>query len=229
MATVGIELVVGIVVRCIPGILLAASIAMPVAAQVPEFSDTLRGETFVARSERFASTHVTSLSTDYHFGLDQLSGLVRSHLLSSTTLLGTPATKDQVDLLVDVDFLLPGALRLFTLTEGTLTNDVRGASTIVPGLNNTAALFTGVGTRISDEDSNRIGIAVGGAYNRLPEVVSMARWSADPSSATTTSVSMRVHAGSTSLRDTTAMPISTYRWSGSFLRAAGEISRSVMI
>lgn len=147
-------------------LLLLALLAPAASAQVPEFSDTLRGETFVARSERFASTQSTTLSTDYHLRAGLLNGLVRSHLLSSTTLIGDPATKDQVDLVVDLDYLLPGSMRLFTLTEGTLTNDVRGAGTLVPGLNNTGALFTGVGGRFFDDDSNRIGIAVGAAYNR---------------------------------------------------------------
>jgi hypothetical protein len=147
-------------------LLLMIVVSATAIAQVPEFSDTLRGETFVARSERFASTQSTSLSTDYHLRTGMLNGFVRSHLLSSTTLLGDPATKDQVDLVVDLDYLLPGSMRLFTLTEGTLTNDVRGGGTLVPGLNNTGALFTGVGARFFDDDSNRIGMAVGGAYNR---------------------------------------------------------------
>lgn len=134
--------------------------------QVPEFSDTLRGETFVARTERFGSTHLTSLSTDYRLGAGLVNGIIRSHLLSSTTLFGAPATKDQVDLLIDLDYALPGAMRLFALSEGTLTNDVQGAGTLVPGLNNTGALFLGVGGRFYNADSNRIGVAVGGAYNR---------------------------------------------------------------
>jgi|GEM_PF-2359595 len=147
-------------------LVLAAGIPAPEArAQVPEFPDSLSRQWVIARTERYEATHMSSLAGDYivHQGL--INGLVRSNLLTSTTLLDNPTTRDQVDLLVDLEYDLPSTMRLFFHTEGTLTNDVQ-RNGLIPGINNTAASFVGVGGRIIDSSGNRIGIAIGGTYNR---------------------------------------------------------------
>jgi hypothetical protein len=148
-------------------VLLACILLVPAAAraQVPEFPDTLDRQWIVARAERYAATHTTSLGTDYHVQQDRVQGIVRTNLASTTTLLGSPSTKDQIDALIDFEYDLPSSLRLFFLTEGTLTNDLQRDARI-PGLNNTAATFIGVGGRAVDRNGNRIGLAIGGAYNR---------------------------------------------------------------
>ncbi len=136
------------------------------AAQVPEFSDSLGGRSIIARTERFLSTHTTSLSTDFVHHDQLFHTSLRSYLQSSTTLIGIPTTRDQADVLLDLEYELPGAMRLFSIAQGTLTNEVRNETTVVPGLNNTAASFLGVGTRWVGADSNRVGVAAGVAYNR---------------------------------------------------------------
>jgi hypothetical protein len=140
--------------------------ALVASAQVPEFPDTLSRQEAIARTERFSSTHTTSFFADYHLDQPYLAGIVRTYLQSSTSLLGLPATRDQIDAMVDVQYQLPSSMRLFMLGEGTLTNDVKNGAQLIPGLNNTAATFLGVGGRVVDQSGNRIGAAVGAAYNR---------------------------------------------------------------
>lgn len=134
-------------------------------AQAPEFPDSIAAQSLVARTERYSATHNASLALDYTLDQPFVTGTVRSWILSSTTLLGQPTTRDQIDLLADVQYKLPSPVNLFMLFEGTMTNDI-GGETLIPGLNNTATTFVGVGGRAEDERGNRIGVAVGGAYNR---------------------------------------------------------------
>lgn len=156
-----------ILLQCIAVIGVVLCIAPESAAgQVPTLPDTLFGQHIVVRSERFASTHTTSLAGDYRFTAQRSRGSIRTYMLSSTSMLGEPSTKDQIDAVVDVEYLVPGSMRLMLLTEGTLSNDVRNNLTTIPGINNTAATFVGVGGRYVDEQGNRGGVAVGGAYNR---------------------------------------------------------------
>jgi len=135
------------------------------AAQVPEFPDSLVRQQVQARTERYEGTHTTSLWTDYRLSQGLVDGTLRSYLLSSTTLLGDPTTRDQVDAEVDMEYKMASAFHPFMITEGTLTNDAT-RSARVPGLNNTAAAFIGVGGRLADDAGNRVGLAVGGTYNR---------------------------------------------------------------
>jgi hypothetical protein len=148
-------------------ILLLSFIFIPriARAQVPEFPDTLDRQWIMARAERYAATHTTSLTTDYQLMQSHAQGIVRTNLSSTTTLLGSPSTKDQVDALVDLEYILPSSMRLFFITEGTLTNDLQHDA-LIPGVNNTAASFVGIGGRAVDQNGNKIGLAVGGAYNR---------------------------------------------------------------
>ena len=150
--------------------LLAAAAAAPLSpalrAQIVDLPDTLNSQQIVIRSERFASTHTTSLGINYDASGPTTRGTVRTYMLSSTSLLGNPTTKDQVDAVVEVEVLLPGSMRLMLITEGTLSNDVRNNLTTLPGINNTATTFSGVGGRYVDTRGNRFGLAVGGAYNR---------------------------------------------------------------
>ena len=156
-----------ILLQCITVIGVVWCIAPESAAgQVPTLPDTLFGQHIVVRSERFASTHTTSLAGDYRFTAQRSRGSIRTYMLSSTSMLGESSTKDQIDAVVDVEYLVPGSMRLMLLTEGTLSNDVRNNLTTIPGINNTAATFVGVGGRYVDEQGNRGGVAVGGAYNR---------------------------------------------------------------
>ena len=134
-------------------------------AQIPTFPDSLHPQSLVARTERFSSTHNASLSLDYRLHQELFTGQFRTYLLSSTTLLGTPVTRDQIDMVADMQYELPSPVNLFLLFEGTMTNDA-GADELIPGLNNTAALFAGVGGRTEDDLGNHAGVAVGGAYNR---------------------------------------------------------------
>lgn len=152
---------------CVIALLAIAALApsQVMRAQVPEFPDTLDKQWIVARAERFAATHTTSLSTDYHLQQKLLYGLVRTNLASTTTLIGNPTTRDQIDALIDMEYRLPSTMRLFFISEGTLTNDLQHDARI-PGLNNTAATFIGIGGRVIDKQGNRIGVAFGGAYNR---------------------------------------------------------------
>lgn len=148
-------------------VLLAGTTASrPLAAQIPDLPDTLYGQHVVLRTERFASTHTTSLAGDYRVESPMTRGTVRTFMLSSTSLLGSATTKDQIDAVVDLEYILPGSMRLMMLTEGTLSNDVRNNLSTLPGINNTAATFVGVGGRYFDASGNRIGVAIGGAYNR---------------------------------------------------------------
>jgi hypothetical protein len=137
----------------------------PLCAQVPEFPDSLNRQTVTARTERFASTHTTSLYADYQLQQGIVTGRMRSYLVSSTTLLNDPVTKDQIDTYIDMSYPLPSRMSLFMLAEGTLTNDLK-RDLIIPGLNNTAATFLGIGGRVSDSAGNRIGLGIGGTYNR---------------------------------------------------------------
>jgi len=140
--------------------------SLPARAQVPDLPDSLAGQHLVIRTERFASTHTTSLAGDYRVESPVTRGTVRTFMLSSTSLLGSVTTKDQIDAVVDLEYLLPGAMRLMVLTEGTLSNDVRNNLSTLPGINNTASTFAGIGGRYTDAAGTRIGVAVGGAYNR---------------------------------------------------------------
>ena len=154
----------------IPGtFLLAIAIlfcsARSLDAQIPTFPDSLRPQSLVARTERFSSTHNASLAFDYHIRQAPFSGLFRTYVLSSTTLLGSPITRDQVDLMADMQYELPSPVNLFLLIEGTMTNDA-GNDELIPGLNNTAVTFAGVGGRADDGKGNHAALAFGGAYNR---------------------------------------------------------------
>lgn len=146
---------------------VAILIATPLLlrGQSPEFPDSIEAQTLVARTERYSATHNASLSLDYRLQQPLLTGVIRSYLLSSTTLLGSASTRDQVDLLADMQYNLPSPVNLFLRFEGTMTNDLGGGE-LIPGLNNTATTFVGVGGRAQAENGNHIGIAVGGAYNR---------------------------------------------------------------
>lgn len=147
-------------------LLLGISAWTAARAQVPEFPDSLVNRQWVvARTERYEATHTTSLVGDYIMQRGLINGIVRTNMLTSTTLLDNPATRDQVDLLADLEYNLPSSMRLFFHTEGTLTNDVQ-RNGLIPGINNTAASFVGVGGRVTDKNGNRIGIAAGGTYNR---------------------------------------------------------------
>lgn len=135
-------------------------------AQVPQLDDTLlRKQWLVATTERFAATHISTLATDYDLYGDHVAGRLRAVLTSTTTLLGMFSTKDQVDANLDVEYRLPHATRLFMITEGTLTTDAR-RDVLIPGLNNTATTFIGIGGRAVDDARNRLGLAVGGVYDR---------------------------------------------------------------
>ena len=134
-------------------------------AQTPTFPDSLSPQSFVARTERFSSTHNASLALDYQINQSLFTGQFRSYILSSTTLLGSPVTRDQVDVMADMQYTLPSPVNLFILFEGTMTNDVSGEE-VIPGLNNTATTFAGIGGRAEDDEGNKVGIAIGGAYNR---------------------------------------------------------------
>lgn len=147
------------------GAMLITVIA-PSRAQVADLPDTLSRQRVVARSERFASTHTTSLAADYNTESEQMRGTIRTYMLSTTSLVEGSATKDQIDAVIDVEYRVPGTMRLLLLTEGTLTNDVRNNLTTIPGINNTASTFAGVGLRYVDDENNRASVAVGGAYNR---------------------------------------------------------------
>lgn len=140
--------------------------AMRLRAQVPEFPDTLSRQQVIARTERFSSTHTTSFFADYRLDQPFVAGIIRTYLQSSTSLFGSPATRDQIDAMFDLQYQLPSAMRMFVLGEGTLTNDVRNGTQLIDGLNNTAASFLAVGGRFVDGEGNRVGAAFGGAYNR---------------------------------------------------------------
>ncbi|MDB5033479.1 MAG: hypothetical protein JWQ98_720 [Chlorobi bacterium] len=150
--------------RC-GALLFCLLIATAARGQVPEFPDSTIRQQAIARAERFDATHTTSLTTDYRLLQGATAGIFRSYLTSSTTLLGIPSTRDQVDALIDMEYRTSSPFRVFMLSEGTLTNDASRDARIA-GLNNTAAGFLGLGGRIVDEDGNRLGIAAGGAYNR---------------------------------------------------------------
>jgi hypothetical protein len=137
-----------------------------VAAQVPQIPDSLTPRTLVARTERLPSTHSTSLAADYHLSQGLLSGVIQSYLVSSTTLLASRATTDQIDSHVDLEYRLPGSMRFFMLAEGTLNNAGQSDLSRIPGLNNTSATLLGIGGRVYDKDSNHVGLAFGGTYNR---------------------------------------------------------------
>ncbi|MCB0712881.1 MAG: hypothetical protein KDD67_11175 [Ignavibacteriae bacterium] len=140
-------------------------IGRPLRAQVPSFPDSLHPQSLVTRTERFASTHNASLGFNYEISQAPFTGLFKTYVLSSTTLLGSPVTRDQVDLMADMQYELPSPVNLFLLIEGTMSNDI-GADELIPGLNNTAVTFAGIGGRAEDQEGNRAAIAVGGAYNR---------------------------------------------------------------
>lgn len=150
---------------------IAAAVAMlivavqPLRAQQPDFPDSIEAQSMVARTERFSATHNASLSLDYRLRQPLLTGVVRSYLLSSTTLLGSPSTRDQIDLLADMQYELPSPVNLFVRFEGTMTNDIGGGE-LISGLNNTATTFVGIGGRAQSDNGNYIGVAAGGAYNR---------------------------------------------------------------
>ncbi len=134
-------------------------------AQTPTFPDSLRPQTIVANTERFASTHNASLELDYRVNDAAFNGLFRAWLLSSTTLVGERFTREQADLLADMQYDIDMPINPFFLFEGTMTGDV-GELGLVPGIDNTAATFLGLGGRAGDPEGNHLGVAVGGAYNR---------------------------------------------------------------
>jgi hypothetical protein len=150
----------------LPALLVLLVFPSLLPAQVPDLPDTLYGQHVVIHAERFASTHTTSLAGDYRVESAMTRGTIRTFMLSSTSLLGSVTTKDQVDAVVDLEYLLPGKMRLMVLSEGTLSNDVRNNLSTLPGINNTASTFAGVGGRYTDAAGTRVGVAVGGAYNR---------------------------------------------------------------
>lgn len=133
--------------------------------QAPEFPDSIAAQSLIARTERYSATHNASLALDYTLDQPFIVGNTRAWILSSTTLLGQPTTRDQIDILADFQYKLPSPVNLFMLFEGTMTNDI-GGETLIPGLNNTAATFVGIGGRAEDSRGNKVGLAVGGAYNR---------------------------------------------------------------
>lgn len=148
-------------------ILLLVSALLPtsLSSQTPTFPDSLRPQTIVARTERFSSTHNASLELDYNVQDSSFSGLFRAYLLSSTTLVGDNSTREQADLLADVQYDLDIPINFFLLFEGTMTGEV-GEIGLIPGFDNTAATFLGIGGRAKDDQGNHLGVAVGGAYNR---------------------------------------------------------------
>ena len=150
---------------------LLALTFLPAAAQVPDFPDSLERQSITAKSERYEATHATSIIADYRFG-GLLLGAVRGSLYSTTTLLQSASTKDQVDALVDVEYPLTTYLHPFLLADGTLTNDLDRVAVLIPGLNNTATSFSGVGLRLTDS-LNYVGLAAGGAYNRQLNVTNV--------------------------------------------------------
>jgi hypothetical protein len=95
------------------------------SAQIPDLPDTMDGQRVIVRTERFASTHTTSLAADYRVDSEPTAGTVRTYMLSSTTLIGVPTTKDQVDAIVDLEYRLPGTMRLVLIGESSISNDVR--------------------------------------------------------------------------------------------------------
>lgn len=119
----------------------------------------------VASTERFSSTHNASLEVDYLAHDSAFTGLFRAWLLSSTTLVGERFTREQADLLADMQYDIAMPINPFILFEGTMTGDV-GEVGLIPGLDNTAALFLGLGGRAGTRGGNNLGVAVGGAYNR---------------------------------------------------------------
>lgn len=134
-------------------------------AQTPTFPDSLKGESLVLKTERFSSTHNASLELDYGVDDSSFTGLFRAHLLSSTTLFGENSTREQADLLADLQYNLEMPVNLFVLFEGTMTGEA-GEIGLIPGIDNTAATFLGLGGRSVDDEGNHLGVAVGGAYNR---------------------------------------------------------------
>ncbi len=135
-------------------------------AQVPQVGDSLlRPHWVVATTERFAGTHITSLLVDYELDQRHAGALIRANLASITTFFGSPTTRDQVDASVDVEYRMPTATRLFAIAETGISSDVRHDA-LIPGVNNTAFAFVGTGLRAVDSTGNRLGMAVGGAYNR---------------------------------------------------------------
>ncbi len=136
------------------------------SAQVPQLDDTtLLPQTLKATTERLTATHISTLATNYALSGDRVAGRLRARLTSTTTLLDAFSTKDQVDADMDVEYRVPRPMRLFMISTGTLTTDARREGQI-PGLNNTANIFIGVGGRVVDSAENRVGLAVGGVYDR---------------------------------------------------------------
>lgn len=145
---------------------LLALAAASARAQVPQFADSLlRRQWIEAITERFAGTHSTALVLDYELNRERTGARVRSRIESITTFLGTPSTRDKLDASVDLEYRLPRSTRLFVLAEAGTTSDGR-RDTPIPGINNTAFGFLGAGPRFSDSSGNRLGMAIGGAYNR---------------------------------------------------------------
>ncbi|HVZ37838.1 MAG TPA: hypothetical protein VHI13_01040 [Candidatus Kapabacteria bacterium] len=151
-------------------VLIAALWAPVLRAQVPQFNDSLlRRQRVTATTERYAATHTTSLLTDYLAESAHSLAHLRLALISTTTLVGDPSTRDQVDAAIDAEYRLPSAFRPFVIAEGTLTNDAR-RDALIPGMDNIASTFLGVGGRVVDAEGNRLGLAVGGAYSRQVNV-----------------------------------------------------------
>ncbi len=146
-------------------LLLTVLVPSRLSSQTPTFPDSLKQQTIVARTERFSSTHNASLELDYTVEDSTFSGLFRAYLLSSTTLVGDNTTREQADLLADVQYDLDIPINFFLLFEGTMTGEV-GEIGLIPGFDNTAATFLGIGGRARDDEGNHLGVAVGGAYNR---------------------------------------------------------------
>lgn len=133
--------------------------------QVPVIPDSLVRQGALARTDRFEGTHTTSLAVDYQGGRERLVAGVRAYLSSTTTFLGSFSTRDGLDAVLDIEYRLPSSMRLFAIAEGALANDAR-PDIVIPGLDKTASALLAVGGRVYDGQGGRLGLAVGGAYNR---------------------------------------------------------------
>ncbi len=133
--------------------------------QVPVIPDSLIRQGVVIRTDRFEGTHTTSLGIDFSHDGDTYAARGRALLSSTTTFLGSSSTRDGMDAVLDIEYQGPRAFRLFVLSEGTLANDVR-ADVAIPGFEKTASGLVALGARLYDDEGGRIGVAIGGAYNR---------------------------------------------------------------
>lgn len=151
--------------QIIPTLLLIAACGPVLVAQTPVFPDSLEIDALRLTTDRFQATHNAGLGLDYRLDDAGIFGLVRAHMTSSTTLAGEPLTREEVNLAADLGYRIDAPINPFLLFEGTMTGEV-GEVGLIPGIDNTAATFLGVGGRAEDNAGNRLAVAVGGAYNR---------------------------------------------------------------